>query len=109
DASPLISAQRELLEETGYGNGVWVEYMNLSPNPSTIKNVTHCFLAKDVEKIREPHLEYTEDLSVHLFSYEEVRKMLESGEIKQSLMAAPLWKFMAEHEFEKSRVKQDQH
>ncbi|MDR2805091.1 MAG: NUDIX hydrolase, partial [Dysgonamonadaceae bacterium] len=26
DASPLISAQRELMEETGYGNGVWVEY-----------------------------------------------------------------------------------
>ena len=97
DASPLISAQRELMEETGYGNGVWVEYMTLSPNPSTIKNVTHCFLAKDVEKIREPHLENTEDLSVHLFSCEEVKKMLENDEIKQSLMAAPLWKFMAEN------------
>jgi hypothetical protein len=59
--------------------------------------VTHCFLAKDVEKIREPHLENTEDLSVHLFSCEEVKKMLENNEIKQSLMAAPLWKFMAEN------------
>lgn len=96
DASPLISAQRELMEETGYGNGVWVEYMTLSPNPSTVKNVTHCFLARDVEKIREPRLENTEDLSVHLFSCEEVKKMLENDEIKQSLMAAPLWKFMAE-------------
>jgi ADP-ribose pyrophosphatase len=97
DASPLISAQRELLEETGYGNGVWEEYMTLSPNTSTIKNVTHCFLAKDVEKIMEPHLEDTEDLSVHLFSYEEIKKILENDEIKQSLMAAPLWKFMAQH------------
>ncbi|MDR0712987.1 MAG: NUDIX hydrolase [Bacteroidales bacterium] len=97
DASPLISAQRELMEETGYGNGIWEEYMNLSPNASTMKNVTYCFLAKDVEKIGEPHLEDTEDLSVHLFSCKEVRKMLENNEIKQSLMAAPLWKFMAEN------------
>jgi hypothetical protein len=49
-----------------------------------------------VEKIREPHLENTEDLSVHLFSCDEVKKMLENDEIKQSLMAAPLWKFIAE-------------
>jgi len=26
DASPLVSAQRELWEETGYGNGNWQEY-----------------------------------------------------------------------------------
>lgn len=43
DASPLISAQRELLEETGYGNGTWQEYMQISPNPSTHTNITYCF------------------------------------------------------------------
>ena len=35
DASPLESARRELLEETGYGNGEWEELMILSPNPGT--------------------------------------------------------------------------
>lgn len=30
DSSPLESAQRELWEETGYGNGTWQEYMVLS-------------------------------------------------------------------------------
>lgn len=35
DASPLVSAQRELWEETGYGNGNWQEYMVISANPST--------------------------------------------------------------------------
>ena len=34
DSSPLESAQRELWEETGYGNGTWQEYMVLSANPS---------------------------------------------------------------------------
>jgi ADP-ribose pyrophosphatase len=97
DASPLISAQRELMEETGYGNGVWEQYMRLSPNASTVNNLTHCFLARDVEKIDEPHPEDSEDLSVHLFSYDEVKRMLENNEIMQALMAAPLWKFVAEN------------
>lgn len=50
DGSPMVSAQRELLEETGYGNGVWKEFMQISPNPSTHTNITYCFLATDVEK-----------------------------------------------------------
>ena len=73
DASPLISAQRELLEETGYGNGTWQEYMQISPNPSTHTNITYCFLATDVEKISEQHLEDTESLSVHLLTLAEVK------------------------------------
>ena len=39
DASPLVSAQRELWEETGYGNGNWQEYMLISANPSTHTNL----------------------------------------------------------------------
>ncbi len=97
DTSPLISAQRELLEETGYGNGIWKEYMQLSPNPSTHTNLTHCFIATDVEKISEQHLEDTEDLSVHLLTLEEVKDLLRKDAIKQALMAAPLWKYLAEN------------
>ena len=95
DSSPLIAAQRELLEETGYGLGVWEEYMRISSNPTTHTNMTHCFLARDVEKVREQQLEPTEDLSVHLLSFGEVKELLYNGEIKQSLMAAPLWKYIA--------------
>jgi ADP-ribose pyrophosphatase len=94
DATPLISAKRELMEETGYGNGTWREYMIISPNPSTHTNFTHCFLAEDVEKIDHQRLEKSEDLSVHLLSFEEVKQLLYADEIKQSLMAAPLWKYM---------------
>lgn len=97
DASPLISAQRELLEETGYGNGEWHEYMCLSANASTVANLTHCFLATGVEKVCEPHPEATESLTVHLLSLEEVKELLRQGAVRQSLMAAPLWKYMAEH------------
>jgi ADP-ribose pyrophosphatase len=52
-------------------------------------------LATDVELIDHQHLEATEDISVHLFTLEEVRTLLENNEIMQSLNAAPLWKYMA--------------
>lgn len=94
DGSPLIAAQRELLEETGYGKGEWEEYMQLSPNPSTHTNITHCFLARNVEKVSEQHLEATEDLSVHLLSFEEVKELLMNNQLRQALMAAPLWKLL---------------
>ena len=106
DASPLVSAQRELWEETGYGKGNWREYMGISANPSTHTNLTHCFLATDVEPIDHQHLEDTEDLSVHLLTFEEVKQLLENNEIMQSLNAAPLWKYVAEHaaDFEQKSV-----
>ena len=98
DASPLVSAQRELWEETGYGKGNWKEYMVVSANASTHTNLTYCFLATDVERIDRQHLETTEDLTVHLLSYEEVKQLLVDNEMMQALMVAPLWKYVAERE-----------
>ncbi len=97
DPSPLVTAQRELLEETGYGNGEWSEYTVLSANPSTHTNLTHCFLAINVEKIAEQDLDEAEFLSVHLLSVEEVKNLLQTNNIKQALMAAPLWRYIAEN------------
>ena len=95
DDSPLISAKRELLEETGYGGGTWTEFMRIAPNASAANNWSYCYIAEDVEKISEQALEDSEDLTVHLLTFKEVRELLESGKIVQSTMAAPLWKFMA--------------
>lgn len=98
DATPLDTARRELLEETGYGGGTWRELMVISANPSTQNNMTHCFVATDVEIVSSPHLESSEDLSVVLLTEAEVREMLKRDEIKQALHAAPLWRYMAERE-----------
>lgn len=97
DPSPLVSAQRELLEETGFGNGEWTEYMTVSANPGTHTNLTHCFLATDVEQVTTQHLEDTEDLTVHILTLDEVKKLLETDQIKQAIHAAPLWKYFAEN------------
>lgn len=92
---PLHAAQRELMEETGFGGGEWTKLMTLSPNPSTMTNLCHCFLARGVEKTGSQHLDATEDLEYMLVPRDEVRQMLLDGKFIQALMIAPLWKFFS--------------
>lgn len=92
---PMDAAKRELMEETGFGGGKWQKWMTISANPSTHTNLTHCYLAMDVERMDVQHLDQAEDIEVRLFSREKVMDMLEKGEIWQSLMDAPLWKYFA--------------
>lgn len=93
--TPLDAAKRELQEETGYGEGEWKLLAVLAPNPLTSTNYAHCYLAENVKRISGQHLDGGEDITVHLYEQEEVRGMLEKGEIIQALMAAPLWKYFA--------------
>ncbi len=91
--APMDAAKRELMEETGFGGGNWKKWMEISANPSTHTNITHCFLATDVELQGSQHLDKGEDVEVRFFTREEVYDMLQKGEVWQSLMAAPLWKY----------------
>ena len=94
--TPEQGARRELLEETGYGGGTWQEIMTIGQNPSTCSNWTHCFLATGVEKLQDQHLDRTEDIDVLLLSRDQVLQMLQSGQLKQALMLAPLWQYFAQ-------------
>ncbi|MEA4917936.1 NUDIX hydrolase [Proteiniphilum sp.] len=95
DESPLASAQRELMEETGYGGGSWSEFMCVAPNASAANNYSYCFIAENVEKLGNQSLDESEELTVHLLSFEEMKELLKSGEVIQATMAAPLWKYIA--------------
>lgn len=97
DASFLETARREMLEETGYGGGEWQPWMVLSANPATHSNLTYCFLATGLELQAQPSLDATEELTVHLFSKEEVKALLLEDAVVQALHAAPLWKYLALH------------
>ncbi len=96
DASPEAAARRELLEETGFGGGQWHLLATLSANASSTNNLTHCFVATDVEHICGQHLEATEDITVHLLTASEVRRLLQQNAILQATMAAPLWQYFCQ-------------
>lgn len=92
---PLEAARRELLEETGFGGGTWELNTVISANPGSQNNLSYSFIATGIEKLSSQHLDATEDITVKLLSREEVLSMLRNDEIKQALMAAPLWKYFA--------------
>ena len=92
---PLVAAQRELLEETGYSGGEWSEVMQFTCNASAMNNITHSYLAVGVEKTAGQHLDPTEDIEIYTFSQEKVKEMLVNGEFMQASMLAALYKFFS--------------
>lgn len=95
---PLDAARRELQEETGYGQGEWRLLTVLSANSTTMNNLSYSFFATDVVKVSGQHLDKTEDIKCVLLTKAELIEMLEKDELKQSLMAAPLWQLLARGE-----------
>ncbi len=93
--TPLAAAQRELREETGYVGGEWEELMVVSPNPGSMNNYSHTFIARNVVPSGETSFDETEDLEVFLCSQEEVYEKLLNGEFIQVMMVAPLWRYFA--------------
>lgn len=55
------------------------------------------FRGQGCEKIGSQHLDSTEDLQIVLMDEAEVKDLMVNDQIRQSLMAAPLWKFFAEN------------
>lgn len=90
---PLEAARRELMEETGFGGGEWSLFTKICANPGSMNNFSYSFIAKGVHKVSEQHLDDTEDVEVVIMKREDVLDMLKRDEVKQSLMAAPLWKY----------------
>lgn len=94
---PMVAAQRELLEETGFSGGEWTETMCYSCNASAMNNLSHSYLAVGVERTDTQHLDANEDIEVYTIPKDEVHQMLLRGDFMQASMIAPLYKFFAEH------------
>ena len=85
DSSFQAAVERELLEETGYKFD-HIEFIgNTSANPSTNANMMHLFLATGGEYVQKPELDEGEDIEVHLFTIEEVKELVRTNQIIQSM------------------------
>ena len=93
---PIDAAKRELLEETGYSGGEWIEFGRSYPNPSSMTNMNYTFLANGVRKTSEQNLDITENIEVILLTIDEVRSLLKTNQILEGIQQAPLWKYLAE-------------
>jgi ADP-ribose diphosphatase len=85
DEEPLVAAKRELLEETGYECNT-IECINWTytwPGRTTQKNFV--FLAKGLEKRREPNLEEFEYTKIRKLTKELAIQEIRSGNIKSAI------------------------
>jgi ADP-ribose pyrophosphatase len=78
---PFPEAQRELLEETGYGSSQWLEGGCYIINPTRQPNRMYHFIALDAEKVAEQNLDSTEAIRLQLMPIAEVQQAIVSGRI----------------------------
>jgi len=81
DECPLAAAQRELREETGLAGGEWRSLGHLAIDTNRGPTRAHVYLATGVDMGGDQELDSTESLSVSYHTPEEVRDMVQRGEI----------------------------
>ena len=88
---PVESARRELLEETGLVAAEWLPLMEMHLSNSVSDERAYIFLARGLEQ-REAEPEETEQLVVRKLPFEEAYRMVERGEITDSMSVASILK-----------------
>ena len=90
---PLISAQRELLEETGYRAARWTSLGWVAPNPAMQRNRLHSFLAEGCELVAETEFDAFEDLATELLPRAKVDELIADGTISHALVVVAFQKW----------------
>ena len=92
--APRESAERELLEETGFRAAHWVHLGWCAPNPATLTNRCHTFLALDCEPAGDGSLDldFSEELQVWACPWPEWEDRLRSGAIEHALVLTAFFK-----------------
>ena len=84
DEDPLEAAKRELLEETGLVAGDWTKILTMHLSNSVSDELAVIYLARDLnQKKAEP--EETEELVVKKIPFEEAVRLVDIGEITDSM------------------------
>ena len=92
DEEPLIGAQRELLEETGYVSSSWTSLGRCSTDPSNHSNYAYFFLAERSSFQQSPTLDLEEELCTRKISVDDLPRLIENGTIIHGLHIAAIMK-----------------
>ena len=87
ETDPLVVAQRELLEETGYESFDWTYLGATLESTSKLTNRMHLFLAKDCVQTSIQHLDENEHLSVMKVKLKDAIDMVMDGTINANSTA----------------------
>ncbi|KKS52369.1 MAG: hypothetical protein UV82_C0011G0016 [Candidatus Magasanikbacteria bacterium GW2011_GWD2_43_18] len=86
-STALESAQRELLEETGWEAEEWVKVGEFNPSNGYLKTTAHVFLAQVTEQ-KEQQLDDTEEIDVLYRRPDEFEDMIKRGDISDGYTMA---------------------
>jgi len=80
EEAPLVCAQRELVEETGFSASQWDHLGGIIPVPGYSDEQIHLFLARNLSPANQ-RLDQDEILEVHAIPFKQVVAMITEGEI----------------------------
>lgn len=89
---PLVSAKRELLEETGYEAERWTSLGSIAPNPAIHRNRLHSFLAEGCVRVAAQTPDPFEDIAVELIPHVQLDALVASGAIRHALVVVAFYK-----------------
>lgn len=91
---PHETAERELLEETGYQSDSWINLGKVSANPAMMNNFSHVYLAEacQYEELQNP--DQHERIHVHLLQMDTFLDYVADGTISHSIVVAAVAKYM---------------
>jgi ADP-ribose pyrophosphatase len=89
----LITAKRELQEETGYSAQTWVDLGQILPCPGYSNEILYLYLAKDLTHGQQ-NLDHGEIITCHELEFNEIREMIVSNQIQDAKTISAL--FIAE-------------
>lgn len=90
--TPEVSALRELREETGFEPGQFISLGFCTPNPATLTNRCHTFLALDCRPVGAQSLDRAEELRVWAFAWSEWEAALREGRVHHALVLTAFFK-----------------
>ena len=96
----LETAQRELLEETGYKAEKWTTLGKLTGSPGRLTHYYHLFLAENAEYVQEPHADETESLVLITVPFKDVVQLIR---FQQSDLVTPAGLLLAKELLERRK------